>query len=1124
MPKLRLPFLILFFLAALAVVVHWFNTAARFQSGLVTADPHSYLSYARNLERGRFYIDDPLTPLTAKHLDLTNAAPGKLVQGPIWNTSVRPDGKTCYTVAIGYPLFQAGMLRLGGLRLALHANIILWGFVVLFAFLLVFEGAGRDLGAAAAAATGAAVLPFFDPHLVANIFQCWREPLFIACLFGAGWLLLRFWRKPGLIGPCLMALLLGYACSTKEGNVFYLPLFGVMFLVGMARHMTGPTTATDAPAQRRRLSIAKGLVILVLAAVCGLVGLGPILFHNHMAGGNALVSPQTVRATADLAGGSDGFNLMNPFTMAHWYWFHYSYKLPRFAPLWMGIAFIGAAWLGLRQWMRRKDEGVRLVVLALSAALLALMTLLYWKWGLIETELLGREAFDMVKGRAHARADATAAGTWAISAAVLGAFLLLHLRSALLAWIAGFVASHFALYLLWANMDPRHMIVVSTLYFLCAGVGAYAVCDLIAARFGVRPKWRPAAALPGLLALFVAVVAWQPGQSWSWKNEQGWHPPRIVGAGIGGEGVFRPRHGEALAAWFAERGIEDNAVVFGHRRLSEIVNLYTPHHCLRLHELKRLAGEGTTVHDLIGELLEAGHPLYYLDSRDLDPKILEWSDGLDKVDRELLQWSYDLSEVAAIDRDDFSLTYHHRLRDFEKKRIPLYAVAPRDTDGQRRLVQMPAEGAAFLAMDPRSAGTNALYSLGGHRVPIRDPYFLHRPVAHLDLPAPGGKVALTAGPDVPTLDNAELLGWDDRIVQDPVITRSQFAERPTRVNERGYVDLRGGPDPFEVPVRWRGNAFTCLGLNITVMNAVDTRIKAEPEDLTNAWVVLRDPWRHEFRRHAMEKNFFFPIHRIGEGDFATNALFTVGMAGTNYFPRLHKLTSELAYTEFTVPTDDVTSMVFLYGRLAASDPGPEPSRWALHVNSNRVAEGRCHPNPLRSANAFRHLLKVEPGVPTHIRFAGAGLIQRDVVPVRTRLEIPAAGDRPALFPEAFHAPENAGAGPPFMWTKGRFRLPVPVIPGARKYTLTIEGFDGHPDYPVRPLRLRLLGQEKTVRLDPSPTFRYFTFEDVVVDRPGSHDLEFEIETWRPAERNNDPKDPRELGFHLRRLVWEPAWR
>jgi hypothetical protein len=296
----------------------------RLYGGVVTADAITYLAFGKNLHDGTWFLGGPLGEC------LEHFAPrGVLREGPIWNTHVLPSGKAVYTVAVGYPAFQALLLKAGGVWISLHVNIglLVCGLVLLT--LCIWDGFGRDARAFALGGTASVVLMVSQTRAFANFAYPWREPLFYVCVLGGAWCMLRFARGRGLAALGGSGLLLGLACSVKEACIVYAGLTGLFFLC--------------LPAFRDPAKWPRYLAVVCLA---GAIGLSPLLIQNLVCTGNPLTSLQFMRAAPHYAEGSSvpdgqaGLRLRNLRYVVFWY-YHLYKTLPLFQWPFLALACLG---------------------------------------------------------------------------------------------------------------------------------------------------------------------------------------------------------------------------------------------------------------------------------------------------------------------------------------------------------------------------------------------------------------------------------------------------------------------------------------------------------------------------------------------------------------------------------------------------------------------------------------------------------------------------------------------------------------------------------------------------------------------------------------------------------------
>lgn len=318
------------------------------RDGVATADPFTYLQFARNLAQGHFYLRGPLAEgIAALHEQEA------LAMGPIWNTNVRGDGQTLFTVAVGYPLFLAALWKGFGLWVCLHVNALLLLALVLLVGWVVWEGTDRSPTAAITGGVAALLLVRSEPQTFQQFMDPWREPLFYVCILGGVCGVLRFMRAKRLLPLAVAGLLMGYACSVKEANVLYGAWLGVCLLASPA-FRTYPR---------------KGLALGCFAGA-GLVGLLPLLIQNHLSTGQFYLSLQFMRATQEYSVSDPGAGMStgNAADTFRWYLTLYG-RLWLFSPLFLVAALFGAA------------ANLRHAATWILAGMLGLHVGLYVQWG-----------------------------------------------------------------------------------------------------------------------------------------------------------------------------------------------------------------------------------------------------------------------------------------------------------------------------------------------------------------------------------------------------------------------------------------------------------------------------------------------------------------------------------------------------------------------------------------------------------------------------------------------------------------------------------------------------------------------------------------------------------------------
>ena len=264
----------------------------RSHSAAVVADPYTYIGYARTLAKGRFTLDNALATLAAERAQPGGDDSGPGSMGPVWNTAIRPDGSTIYTVEIAYPFLLSLAVRAGGVPFAVYSNFLLWPLLFTLIFLLVWRGYGTGPAALAAAVSVCLLFPAFDHPTFRQMHYPWREPFFMCLLTGGLLLVLAYTQGGGarLLPPA--ALLFGLACSAKIANGVYLPVIAVFVLSSRAFRAQGGKPR-----------------LLCVCALAFLAGLAPFFIQNLLSTGHPLRSLQVLRETSEYSATEIGHGL-----------------------------------------------------------------------------------------------------------------------------------------------------------------------------------------------------------------------------------------------------------------------------------------------------------------------------------------------------------------------------------------------------------------------------------------------------------------------------------------------------------------------------------------------------------------------------------------------------------------------------------------------------------------------------------------------------------------------------------------------------------------------------------------------------------------------------------------------
>jgi len=330
-----------------AGLLHVMFPVWRGHSGMVWGDSYTYACFGRVLARGHFYFDGPVGDAFS-----LVAEQGRDVRSPVWNSNILSNGKTVYSIAMGYPLFLSLMIRLGGTWLLMHSNLLLLLVMLLLAGLVIWEGLGRTGYAFAVAAGAMLIVPRLSPATFSQFSYLWREPLFFSCILLGCYAFLRFAKSNKGRWLCLMAFVMGYACAIKEANIIYVPWMGLLVLCSRSFW------------QRK-----DKIRIILLCALCFLVGIAPLLIQNMIATGNPILSSQTLRATdKEVTSKGMGLSAGNASTTLQNYLEIYSNKT------WFAWPWLLAAAAGL-------VASLRYPLGRLLAGLALAHILLYCQWG-----------------------------------------------------------------------------------------------------------------------------------------------------------------------------------------------------------------------------------------------------------------------------------------------------------------------------------------------------------------------------------------------------------------------------------------------------------------------------------------------------------------------------------------------------------------------------------------------------------------------------------------------------------------------------------------------------------------------------------------------------------------------
>ena len=956
-------------------------------SGMVVADPYSYVSYARLLSEGRFHLDGGVAQATRAFSD------GAVrVLGPVWNTSVLPDGRTVFGIAPGFPLWLALMLKLGGTWLCLHANILLLGLVMALIVLCFWEGFDRSLAGLAAGAVACLLLPRTAPATFLQFTYPWREALFYTCLVGAAYALIRFSKSGRLVWIGLLSFFLGYAFAIKESNLLYTPVYGLVLLI--------------LPAFRRYRPKWKVFAVGLLFAV---IGASPLLVQNALTTGNPLVSLQTLRETSEFSVNSAGHGLS----------------------------------LGNVSWVVKK-----------YVAIYSLLPLFDWKF----------------------LAVALAGIAWTLKRPVGWIFL-------------GVGLLHFGFYSMFGNAEYRHMFLAHIPYSVFLGAGIVLTIDRLAAlcgKYAEKLRWLCMIPLVALVCLPVNGML-KPDKHYEMTYRQAGALTREVTA-------LLPKR----------------SILLTNRILRDVLGSYASDmEVIRLHDLVSVDPEKD-----MGRVLDWFHgqgvSLYFLDNPDLDPKhygLVDW----ERIDWNQLKGRCNLRAVRTFDKTE----YGYRQLTLNKS-LTLYEIAPWTTNECSADLAVPADGAAFLSVDPQPQAIGAKALLDGKTVYAgAGPYL---PV-HRKLP-PSEKVPFTVrggSNNVPDRVDAALIGWADTITvplgADAVSADDGWlVESSTPQPDAGWRVA----DPsltLRVPIRQRRDLFTTIGLNIDDLDPV------LPRDPLPFQVFVKCGEGFIAPVSLVDGAVWFPLLVPESGkDFAGYRdveLFTVPPRRL----RLFRMKADSGFRSLEItPRGDSRGMV-LTGCLAPDAIGAGMHPWSVWIDGTKAASGMCLSDPSSPSNRCRIVIPPEEKAKTRtVEIKGAGLIRPRWIETGSKLEVAPGTESDAFMQGGFYATEGKGA--PFCWTSGRAVVEVPLTPGSKQYQLVLNVENGHPVM-QRSASVTFQGLTQKIILPAQPMKVLLEFQAGDTETPSMAEVALEVETWNPA-RQSGVQDSRDLGFKFYGLEWYPA--
>ncbi|MBU1693642.1 MAG: hypothetical protein KKC51_06725 [Verrucomicrobia bacterium] len=976
-------------LGLLLLLVGMWRTGAvlvRLHGGVIWGDSFTYVTFARQLAGGSlFSLDGPVAEMVA-----SAERPDRRYWEPMWNHAVRPDGRAVCSMAIGYPLLLALALRLGGIWLLYHLNLLLTMAFLIMLALIIWEGLGRNLYAGLTAIAVALLAPFIVPEAVRQFTYPWREPYFYILLFGAVWALLRFQRSGRGTWLGLMALLSGIACSVKEVNVVYVAWFGVMVL--------------SLPGYRRHPRIVR---LTLACAALFFIGLSPLLVQNAVGTGNPFISLQLLRETREysLTAPGAGLSMGNVGSTFSRYRAMYAWN-PFYAPWVMALAALGA-----------------------------LMALRH---------LLGRT-------------------------------------------LLGLAVVHFILYTQWGNADLRQSYFFNLPYIFFIVHGPFGLAEWLT-RGGAGRARRLLYA--GQLAA-IAVIALTP------------HPPRW--RIFAREMSFRYRDGAQLAHEI-DTHVPKDALLLVNRSVREVLGTFSARHIVRLSDLYNLRTD-RDVHPLLEPLVRTGQ-LYFLDNVDRDPHYLFRGDRA-RIDQETLLSRYRLVPVAEWPRNAFPFGLL-----VNKPKLTLYRVLPWEAGPDRRELNTPPGGAAFLFVNRRSAVSNLVVKLDGQVVPLPEDGGYFCPMADRTL-GPTAMVEWESldGAPVPPLDDLALIGWHDSIDVDfglDSIPQDGPHIPDGLIGPQGHAPWRSfnGPFRLRLPVFARPGVFCAY-------------VVIAPGKEDN--LVITGPFQRSPRVLLGTGTAWFnvPESVLGAEDHevATNIIFGfrallqpgLRVKGVRSYPCRRTLA--------VTPSPESRGLAWR-GRIAADHPGQEDQPWSMNRGGIVLKSGMATHRPFSPLNQFRHLQELAPGETNLLfEFHGGGVTDVREVEVGETLELRMDKRTRYFLAEGSFGPERDENGDYFCWSKDVLQIAVPMTPGAKAYRLRVDVRDGHP----RERRmLEIVFGDAVTRIPLERERREYEWTAPAIPKDwGLATLEFRISTWRPNEVVGS-RDERALGFQFYGLDWRPV--
>lgn len=316
---------------------------------IVDSDPSTYLKFAESLARGRYFIDDPPDRVFQDYYPA-----GALYRAT--QTTLVAGGKAMSFVAIGYPLFLALFVALGGTFAPFVANSLV--FLAMLGVLYLFTARLFRRHPDARLIGLVAVLLYFlcNRAEIGSLLACYRDPLSYLLLLGALVFFLDFvqdGQQPRAVA--LAGLLFGLAAAVRETSVLAAIPLGAYFLREYL--------------PRRRPPLLKALAVFSLWAA---VGVSPLFVQNTVNTGNPLY-PTQILVTKLKREAEAGNEIQRAESVAGLSLGNFSRTAPRLLGQLQrkyGPVLIGLAILGL--WLGRGVPGVLFLAVPFIASYIAL--------------------------------------------------------------------------------------------------------------------------------------------------------------------------------------------------------------------------------------------------------------------------------------------------------------------------------------------------------------------------------------------------------------------------------------------------------------------------------------------------------------------------------------------------------------------------------------------------------------------------------------------------------------------------------------------------------------------------------------------------------------------------------